>query len=156
MFSLLKVANSWQMVGKFLKKTPKLIGVQASGCSPVTKAFEKNREIKPEKKPKTLATAIECGYPLDGKRALKAIKDSKGIAFSVTDNEILKAREILSRKEGIFAEPAGAVSLAGILKNKNKIKKGSKVVCIITGHGLKTPKSIVKGTPKKIGKNHVF
>ena len=123
-----------------VKKTPRLVGVQASGCSPVVKAWETGEEIKPVNG-KTVAVAIECGNPLDGKRALISIKESNGFAVSVNDKEIIKAMQLLDKKEALLSEPAGAASLAGLLKTKEQVEKGSKVVCLITGHGLKTLKA---------------
>jgi threonine synthase len=150
--SLWKAMNEFYSLG-FLKEKPKLVGIQAKGCNPVAKAFERGEEIKPLKNPKTLATAIECGNPLDGNRAVKSISKSSGFSESVSDREILKARELLAEEEGLFAEPAGAVSLAGLLKSRNRIKKGSKVVCLVTGHGLKTPRTGVSRKEKKIKGN---
>jgi len=150
------ISATWKAFNEFkilnlIKTRPKMIGVQASGCDPVVRAYKKGLDIRPVKNPHTVAVAIECGDPIDGKRALKSIRDSGGFAESVSDKEILKARELLSRKEGLFAEPAGAVSLAGLIKARDRIEKGSKVVCLVTGHGLKTPMTGVKGRVKKLG-----
>jgi threonine synthase len=128
---------------------PKLAGIQALNCSPVTRSFLTGKPIRPVSG-ETIAKAIECGSPLDGDRALKAIVDSKGFAESVTDREILRARDLLSRKEGLSAEPAGAVSLAGLLKARDRIEKGSDVVCLVTGHGLKYSMSGKPGKPKPL------
>jgi threonine synthase len=150
------ISATWKAMKEFetlkmLKKKPRMIGVQSSRCMPVVRAFMESSEIRPVTNPHTVAVAIECGDPIDGGRALNAIRESSGFAESVTDREILKARELLSRKEGLFAEPAGAVSLAGLIKNKDRIEKGSRVVCLVTGHGLKAPMTGVKGTVKKLG-----
>lgn len=134
----------------WLARLPRLVGVQAAGCSPVCRAFRDGRPIKPVRG-RTVAVAIECGNPMDGERALQAIKDSKGNCVSVTDSEILKARELLAQHEGMFAEPAGAVSLAGILKARKSFKGNARVVSLVTGHGLKTPYTGVQGRPLKIG-----
>ena len=134
----------------FIRKKPKLIGIQAEGCNPVVKAFKRDRKIKPVENPRTIATAIECGNPLDGDRALKAIVESKGFAESVSDGKILEARELLAKKEGIFTEPAGAVSLAGLMKVKDNLPSKCKVVCLATGHGLKTPKTDIHGECHRI------
>jgi threonine synthase len=135
-------------------KLPKLVGIQSSGCKPVSDAFHKNRAIKPVRG-QTLAVAIECGDPLDGQRALNAVKQSGGFMSSVPDRQILQARELLAENEGIFPEPAGAVALAGLIKanEHGQIKGGSQVVCLITGHGLKVPYTGVKGKPKDIKSN---
>ena len=130
---------------KLLKKKPRIAGVQAKGSSTIAAALLKSGSIKALKKPKTVATAIEVGSPLDGVLALKALKESRGFGVEVSDNEILKARDLLARKEGIFAEPAGAAALAGLLKSRPE--RGSTVVCLVTGHGLKTPFTGVKGNP---------
>jgi threonine synthase len=149
------ISATWKAINEFrilgmTKSRPKMIGIQASGCSTVARAYKHGSEIKTIENPNTIAVAIECGDPTDGDMALEAIRKSRGFADSVTDKEILRIREILAMKEGLFAEPAGAVSLAGLLKNKDKVKRGSKVVCIVTGHGLKTPMTGVRGKVRKI------
>ena len=117
------------------KKIPKIIGVQAKNCNPVYRAYVEGLEFVPiVKNPKTVATAIACGYPVDGKQALNAVKKSKGEVLQVSEIEIMSARKELA-KEGLFAEPAGAVAYAGF---RNLHPEG-KTVCVITGHGLKDP-----------------
>ncbi|NIO19427.1 MAG: threonine synthase [Candidatus Aenigmarchaeota archaeon] len=149
------ISAIWKSIKEFetlglIKDKPILIGIQAEGCNPVVKAFRNGENVKEAKRPKTLAVAIECGDPLDGGRALDSVKESGGFMESVSDGDILKAREMLARKEGLFAEPAGAVSLAGLIKIKRKIKPKSRVICIVTGHGLKTPKTDVRGRETRI------
>lgn len=117
----------------FIKKVPRIIGIQAKGCSPVVKAFKEGlEEVKPVKKPKTLASAINCGNPVDGLEALQAVKKSRGLAESVSDRAILQAKKELGR-EGVYAESSGAVALAGA----KKLELEGKTVLIVTGHGLK-------------------
>lgn len=123
---------------------PKVAAIQAKGCSPLTRAW-KTGHLERQKNAKTIAHAIECETPIDGERVLNALKESKGIAETVTDDEILDARRMLATEEGIFAEPSGAASLAGLIKSRGKIK--GKVVCIITGHGLKSPSTATTGKP---------
>jgi threonine synthase len=114
-------------------KIPGIIGVQVEKCAPVADAWEKNLdEIIPVRDPKTIATAIACGEPIDGLAALKAIRDSGGFAIKITDQEVLVARNELSHN-GIFVEPSGAVAYAGYMKTQVE----GTVVCIATGHGLK-------------------
>jgi len=128
--------NDLKRVG-LIAKLPKMIGIQASGCTPIYDAFKKGRKtIEPIEKPKTIATAMECEDPLDGLKALNALRESKGMAEKVTDQEMIKAIKLLASKEGLYVEPAGAASTAGLLKLK-KLK--GKIVCILTGHGLKDP-----------------
>jgi len=117
-----------------IKKIPKIIGVQAVKCNPVYLAFKsERRHIPVQKNPDTVATAIACGDPMDGLEALDACLKSKGEILQVTEKEILNAKKEIGR-EGIYAEPAGAVSYAGF----KKLKPEGKGVCIITGHGLKS------------------
>ncbi|MEM2571426.1 MAG: threonine synthase, partial [Thermoproteota archaeon] len=121
---------------------PKMVGVQAEGAAPIVKAFLEGRgEIEPVEKPETVATAIRIGRPLSWKKALRAIRDSKGTAVTVSDEEILRAQVELARTEGIFAEPAGAASIAGVLKlsREGYFKGDDTVVAVVTGHGLKDP-----------------
>ncbi len=147
------ISATWKAFREFkalglVKSTPRMVGVQASGCAPVYRAM-KTGKIKPVDG-RTIATAIECGDPLDGPRALKALRESKGFCETVSDTEILKARELLATGEGLFAEPAGAVALAGMLKARKRIRKGSRVVCLVTGHGLKVPRTGVGRKPREI------
>ena len=123
---------------KLAKKLPVLIGVQSKGCNTVVNAFKKEMDFIRPVKPRTIAGAIACGNPLDGLKALQALRESNGMVESVTDREILKAKDYLAKKEGVFAEPAGAVTLAGLIKLKNRLRKNSKIVLIVSGNGLKT------------------
>lgn len=151
------ISATWKAFKEFkelrlLKKLPNMIGIQAAKCSPVTRAFKSKSSIKPTCG-RTVAVAMECGDPLDGVRALNSISESGGFSNDVSDKEILEARELLARREGIFAEPAGAAAFAGILKSRNNIKRDSDVACIVTGHGLKTPRTDVQGKVRKISAN---
>lgn len=119
-----------------IHKIPKFIGVQVYGCNPVIHAWEtKARDVIPIENPKTIATAIACGDPIDGLAALRAIRESYGIGVSVSDKEVLSARNELG-SNGIFVEPSGAVAYAGARKIRNVLFDKT-VVCLATGHGLK-------------------
>lgn len=113
---------------------PKMLGFQAEGASPIVAGhiFEN---------PQTIATAIKIGNPASWKKAETALNESKGNIDSVTDDEILDAYKMLASREGVFAEPASCASLAGVLKlhKKGFFKKGDRVVCVLTGNGLKDP-----------------
>jgi threonine synthase len=115
-------------------QTPKMMGFQAEGAAPIVK----DRIVK---RPKTLATAIRIGNPASWKGAVAARDQSGGVIDCVSDDEILAAYKLLARKEGIFGEPASAASVAGLIKMAGQGLKlsGKKVVCIITGTGLKDP-----------------
>ncbi|NOX71918.1 MAG: threonine synthase [Candidatus Micrarchaeota archaeon] len=151
-----KAAKEFKEVG-LLEKLPSMVGMQAEGCRPVVDAYDNGLDtFEPVADPKTVAGAIECGNPLDGNRALKAIKDSEGWADFVSDGEILKARKLLASEEGIFPEPAGAAALAGILKRKGFFEEGSTVVCLVTGNGLKTPHTGINTSPQELKYNDAY
>lgn len=120
---------------------PHLAGVQAEACSPVVNAFRKRRDtIEPTVPGHTIATAIKITNPFYGRRALQALYESKGAAETATDEEMIDAIKLLA-KEGIFSEPAGAASLAATIRlvENGEITHDEEVVCVLTGHGLKTP-----------------
>ncbi len=121
------------------KSRPRMLGFQAAGAAPIVLG-------RPVQNPETIATAIRIGNPASWKGALAAVEESGGKIDSVTDDEILYAYKLLSSTEGIFCEPASASSLAGVLKlNKaGFFKGGERVVCTLTGHGLKDPDTVFK------------
>jgi len=134
-------------------KLPEMIGVQSEGAAPIANLIKKGlNEIEFVDKPETVATAIRIGSPVNWKKAAKAIRESGGTAETVSDDEILEAQKILARREGIFAEPAGAASTAGLIKltRIGMINRDELIVCIATGHGLKDPEIILKQFPKPI------
>ena len=136
-----------------IDKLPRMIGIQAKGASPIVNAVKNNRnEIIPIENPETIATAIRIGNPVNAPRALKAIKESKGYAEAVSDEEIIEAQKLLARKEGIGVEPASAASIAGLKKllEEGIIDRDEKVACIVTGHALKDPEIIFKMYEKPI------
>lgn len=139
----------------FLKeKTTKLVGTQAEGCSPIVEAFKKGSDkIIPADKVSTIAIDIAMKEPCCGHMALQAMRESKGTAISVSDKEIVDAVSLLAKLEGIFAEPASATTIAALKKlvEEGGIEPSEKVVCVITGMGLKYPevtKTLVKGSKK--------
>lgn len=127
------------------ERLPKLLGFQAEGAAPIVKG----RVIE---KPETIATAIRIGNPASWKQALAARDESGGLIDTVSDEEILKAYQMLAGFEGIFCEPASAASLAGILKlhRKGFFKKDDVVVLTITGHGLKDPDIAIRVSQKPV------
>ena len=119
-------------IGK-IGHTPKLMGFQAAGAAPIVQG-------KIVKRPKTIATAIRIGNPASWQKAVAARDESGGLIDCVTDEEIMDAYRLAATKEGIFGEPASAASLAGLIKLAKKEDFSNKrVVCIITGTGLKDP-----------------
>lgn len=122
-------------------KLPAMIGFQAACAAPVFY----NRIIS---KPETVASAIRIGNPASWKQAHAAIAESQGAIDIVSDNDILEAQSWLAQREGIFVEPASAASIAGFFKccdsndaaySFHQIPEGSRIVCTVTGHGLKDP-----------------
>ena len=134
---------------------PKMTGIQAEGARPVVNAVKEGKtEITPEPKPETIASAIRIGDPVNAEKALLAIRNSGGVAESVTDDEITEAQLLLARQEGIGVEPASAASIAGLRKlvGMGVIQKDEKIVCITTGHLLKDPERAIaiSETPKEV------
>lgn len=124
-------------------KLPKMLGFQAAGSAPIVE----NRVIE---NPETIATAIKIGNPASWIPAKTAIEKSKGRIEKVTDEEILEAYTLLAKTEGVFVEPASAASVAGVIKlcKEDIFKEGEKIVCILTGHGLKDPDTAIEnGAP---------
>ncbi|MEW5756926.1 MAG: threonine synthase [Pseudomonadota bacterium] len=119
--------------------TPRMVGYQAAGAAPFLRGHMVDN-------PETIATAIRIGHPQSWDKAWKAQKDSNGWFDECTDAEILAAQKLLAEKEGVFCEPASATSLAGALRDikSGKIPQGSKIVCTLTGHGLKDPDTAIK------------
>ncbi len=137
----------------YIKKLPKMTGIQAEGSAPIAQAIKTNsKTIVPVEHPETIATAIRIGAPVSWKKAVNAIYESKGTAETVTDDEILDAQKMLAQIEGIFVEPASASSIAGLKKliKKGVISKNERVVCITTGHGLKDPDTAIKQSEKPV------
>jgi threonine synthase len=118
--------------------TPRMMGFQAAGAAPIVLD-------KVVKRPQTIATAIRIGNPASWQKAVAARDESGGTIDCVTDDEIMNAYSLMAIKEGIFGEPASAASLGGLIKlAKTKDFSGKRVVCIVTGTGLKDP-----GVPAK-------
>ncbi|HIE43801.1 MAG TPA: threonine synthase [Candidatus Omnitrophica bacterium] len=125
---------------------PKMIGWQAEGAAPIVK----KRVIS---NPETIATAIKIGNPARWKEAEEAARLSGGFIGAVSDEEILASYHFLSSQEGLFAEPASCASVAGLLRaqRENLLSlKGSVIVCILTGCGLKDPDRAIRESPKPI------
>ncbi|MTT30761.1 threonine synthase [Terrilactibacillus sp. BCM23-1] len=134
---------------------PQMRGFEAEGSA----AIAKNTVIE---NPETIATAIRIGNPASWNLAVAAAEESKGKVDFVTDEEILEAYQTIARTEGVFAEPASCASIAGIKKQlaTGEIKKGSKIVAILTGNGLKDPSTAmeflsIKPTLLKPGKTEL-
>ena len=135
----------WRGFGEYQRagvssRRPVMLGFQAEGAAPIVR-----NQVVP--KPETIATAIRIGNPASWQRAVAARDESGGRIDMVSDDDIVAAYKLLASREGIFVEPASAASLAGVLKLAREQSldfAGRRVVCVLTGHGLKDPDTAVK------------
>lgn len=129
---------------------PKIIGVQAEGCSPVYHAMKNNlSKVAPAQKSDTLADSISVRAPRNWAKALRAVKETGGSMVAVKDEEILDAMKELAVNTGVFAEPAGAAAYAGFCKMaaEEELDSGATAVVVATGNGLKD----ISGARKAVG-----
>ncbi|MBI3530315.1 MAG: threonine synthase [Betaproteobacteria bacterium] len=138
----LKVSAPYQ-TGGLATKRPIMVGYQASGAAPFLRGAMVDQ-------PETVATAIRIGHPVSWKLAWAAKNESGGWFNECSDEEILRAQKLLAATEGIFCEPASAISIAGLLKDleRSVIGEGSTIVCTLTGHGLKDPDTAIAQSSK--------
>ncbi len=122
---------------------PRMWGFQASGAAPLVSGV-------PVAAPRTIATAIRIGNPASWQPAVAARDESGGAIEAVTDREILAAYRLLAAREGVFVEPSSAASVAGLLAARaaGRLPARLRVVCTVTGHGLKDPEWAISGAPK--------
>jgi len=130
----------------WIKRLPRLVAAQSSAAAPLVRSFEKGlAEVEPVEARDTIAESIQVGNPISvGWRALEALRASKGSAVALSEDEIIEAQSSVARYAGIFAEPAGSISVAAArrLREQGVIQTDDLVVCNITGHGLKQPSAI--------------
>ena len=124
---------------------PRMFGFQAAGAAPIVTGVR-------VEKPSTIATAIRIGNPASWQQALDARDQSNGVIQAVTDRQILSAYRLLAQKEAVFVEPASAASVAGLLQAHaaGLIDPGQRIVCTVTGNGLKDPDWAIAGAPKPV------
>jgi threonine synthase len=123
----------WKGFEEYGRGRPRLYGFQAEGAAPIVLG-------KPVERPETVASAIRIGNPARWREALAALDASGGRIAAVTDGEILAAQSWLASNEGVFCEPASAAAVAGVLK---QAPEGERLVCVLTGHGLKDPDTAI-------------
>lgn len=136
----------WRDIG-YIDTLPMMTAIQAEGAAPVVAAIKGHLpEVVVEQNPETVASAIRIGNPVNAEKALRAIRETHGTAESVTDAEILAMQRDLARYEGIGVEPASAASVAGIRKlaEQGLLDPREKIVCVVTGHLLKDPETVIK------------
>ncbi len=119
-------------------RLPRMLGWQAEGAAPIVRG-------RPIRKPETVATAIRIGNPASWKQAEAARDESGGLIRMVSDAEILEAYKLVAESEGLFCEPASAASIAGVIKlgKESFFRQGERIVCTLTGHGLKDPDNAI-------------
>ncbi len=136
--------KEFEKIGLITNNNTKITSAQPEGCSPIVDAIKnKTNVIQPVKKPNTLAKSLAIGEPGDGIFAVKTVNNSGGYGENANDEEIRESIRLLASTEGIFAEPGGAISIAILLKlvRDGKIDANEKVVCYVTGNGLKAPEA---------------
>ena len=148
------LGGQWRGFTDFLtldlvKQRPRLVAVQATGCPPLVRAFETNKDIfkiTPCESPKSVAEGLCDPFPWDGDLALTAVRESKGTAIAVSDELILKAQDLLAKFEGIFAEPTGVTGLAGLIDQlESGAQDPSETILIeATGGGLKDQDIVIE------------
>ena len=130
----------------WIERAQKLVAAQSEAAAPIVAAFEKGlADVEPVVARETVAESIQVGNPAAlGWRALAALRESKGTAIALSDEEIIKAQSLTGSLAGIFAEPAAATSVAAArkLRERGVIGRDDLVVCNLTGHGLKQPEAI--------------
>ena len=132
----------------WIERMPRLIGVQAEGSSPLVHAWE--HDLKPQEMTPvdahTIADSISSGLPRDRAKALRAVRETNGAFVRVTDDEILAAIPELAQGCGVFAEPAGAASYAGLKQavSGGYVQADDRVAVLVTGSGLKDIRSAMK------------
>ncbi|MCF6505971.1 threonine synthase [Blastococcus sp. MG754426] len=126
-------------------RTPRMFGFQAAGAAPIV-----NGQVV--ENPSTIATAIRIGNPASWTKALAARDESGGRIDAVTDRAILAAYRLLARSEAVFVEPASAASVAGLLQvaEAGELEPGQRIVCTVTGNGLKDPEWAISGAPAPV------
>lgn len=128
---------------------PRIIAVQAEGCSPIVRALQYSNPVKHEENPFTIASAISDpldGYEQDGELTIKAIRATQGLGVMVSDAEIKLSGLELARTEGMFVEPSSAAAYAGYLKilDEGLVDLSGVIVCVLTGHGLKDSSAYIE------------
>jgi len=136
-----KALQELERLGVINASKTRLTGVQMKNCAPLVDALGKANRQPAREKGVSLAREIAVHHPHMMDKAVQAVKESDGTAVAVDERDIIDAVQLLARAEGIFAEPAAAASIAGLrsLLEQGEIDRGERVVCIITGTGLKEP-----------------
>jgi len=151
------IAGAWKGLQQmhqlgFLKKLPRMLGVQAAGSAPITEAWKNGVDQLQAVDAQTLADSIAVGTPRNWRKALRAIRESDGAMVNAQDEDILEAMRKTARLAAVFAEPAGATSVAGLAAavKQGVVGAGETALCVVTGNGLKDVKSAIQATTPPI------
>ncbi len=138
---LWKAFRELKLLG-LIEHTPRILGVQAEGAAPISLAFHSEEVVRPMT-PQTIADSIAVGVPRNWRKAITAVRESRGTMVNVSDGEILEAMKYCGRLTGIFAEPAAATAVAGLKRaiEDGVVPKRAKAVAVISGNGLKDIRS---------------
>lgn len=150
------IAALWKGFKEFrqlglIETLPRLLGVQAAGAAPIFQAWQTGKEELAAVIPQTLADSIAVGTPRSWRKALRAVIESDGVFITVSDEDILAGMRLLGKECGIFAEPAAAAAVAGVMAGRREgiLTPASEIVIVITGNGLKDTASAIKATAGK-------
>jgi threonine synthase len=137
-----------------ISRLPKLICVQVKGGDPIAKAFEQKKEysVRVDSPPDSIAEGIVARDCYDATKALRALKESNGVTVAVDDLEVIEYMEMLAGKEGVFVEPTSATTLAAVgkLRETYALDKSDRIVCVLTGSGLKATKEVMVKCKKEV------
>ena len=144
-------------IGLVEGELPRVYAAQAAGCAPVVRALDQGLEHPEPVRPDTIAKSIAIGNPADGFQVLRSVRSTGGAGAMVTDDEAIEGVHLLAETEGIFAEPAGGVTVAAAKKliERGAIPRGESIVICVTGNGYKTAEVMQGRTvePIRIGRS---
>src|SRR5262245_60556932 len=141
----------WRDAG-YVDGLPRMVAVQASGCDAVTQAWRANRDVEPIQGCTSAISGIQLTAPPDGDRVRRALPESGGWALSVTDEQTYQAQTDLAGREGIFVEPAAAITLAGLRADlaSGRLRTDARVVCLLTGIGFKDANALQQMADQRV------
>ncbi|HEY3121247.1 MAG TPA: pyridoxal-phosphate dependent enzyme, partial [Vicinamibacteria bacterium] len=150
------IAGTWKGLKEmhalgFIRRLPRMLGVQAAGARPLVDAFRERRDLAPSEA-RTLADSICVGHPRNWRKALRAVEESGGSFMAVPDEAILEAMRESGRRAGIFGEPAGVAAIAGLRQavEEGIVGRRDSALAVITGSGLKDTKSAMRAAGKPV------
>ena len=144
-----KGLNEFAKLGLIDEPKTRMSGCQAAGCSPIVTAYDAHTYNFRPVRPNTIARSLAIGNPADGYYALKIMDETNGAGAAVSDEEVVEGMKLLAETEGLFAETAGGVTIAGLrrLVQSGKVDPDELVVAFITGGGLKTQEALYDALP---------